>query len=131
MTKLLKTKARRRTIVVGLTALVVLAAGAAFASYHYSFDARFNRSKPALDAYAVQAMALDPRAPLPQPPHRLGAFAPRDVERLPHGFLFFCDYGHPLDANGLAYSLTPLPRELGGHDYFTPIEGNWYTVNRN
>lgn len=130
MTNELKTNARRRTVLVGLLALFVLAAGGAFASYHYSFDARFKRSKPALDVYAARAMSPDASTPLPPLPQRLGAFEPSGAERLPRGFLFFCDYGHPLDANGLAYSLTPLPRE-SGHDYFTPIEGNWYTVNRN
>ena len=115
---------RRRMISAALLAIGILAAGGAFASHQYSFDARFKRSKPALDAYATRATSLDARTPLPPLPQRLGAFKPHGVERLPNGFLFFCDYGHPLDANGLAYSLTPLPRELG-HDYFKPIEGNW------
>lgn len=114
-----------------LAAIVLLVAGGWAVSWYNSFENRFVRSKPALDAYAARAMASDPSQPLPALPPGLGAFQTNNVERLPHGFLFFCDYGHPLDANGLAYSTVPLPAQLGKHDFFKHIEGNWYTVLRN
>jgi hypothetical protein len=76
-------------------------------------------------------MASRQNKQLPALPPRLGAFETSGLERLPHGFLFFCDYGHPLDANGLAYSTEPLTPQVNGHDFFRHIEGNWYTVWRN
>jgi len=118
-------------LVAGLAMVTFIVIGGWYASWYYSFESRFKRSKPALDAYAVQAMASDPNKPLPALPRRLGAFETVDVERLPHGFLFFCDYGHPLDANGLAYSAEPLPADGNNHDFFKHIEGNWYTIWRN
>jgi hypothetical protein len=48
----------------------------------------------------------------------LGAFDTNGVERLPHGFVFFCDYGHPLDANGLGYSVEPLRENVNEHAIF-------------
>jgi hypothetical protein len=122
---------RRRVLVTLLAGIVLLVAGGSAASWYYSFENRFARSKPALDAYAAQAMASDPSKPLLALPPRLGAFQTGNVERLPHGFLFFCDYGHPSDTNGLAYSTEPLPAGAGEHDFFEHIEGNWYTVWRN
>ncbi len=130
---------RRQFLYALLAATVLLVAGGSvvlfyahrFVGGYYSFDARFARSRPALEAYAKQAMATDPSKPLPALPSQLGAFQTGGLERLPHGFLFFCDYGHPLDANGLAYSTEPLPAERNGRDFFKPIEGNWYTVWRN
>lgn len=122
---------RRRIVLSAGALLVLLAAGIWVGSWYYSFENRFARSKPALDAFAAQALAADPTKPLPTLPPRLGAFATDSVERLPHGFLFFCDYGHPLDANGLAYSTEPLPENVNEHDFFKPIEGNWYKVWRN
>ncbi|HEX4125904.1 MAG TPA: hypothetical protein VHY37_14350 [Tepidisphaeraceae bacterium] len=74
-------------------------------------------------------MVTAPTAPILQPPARvLGEFRATGAERLPHGFLFFCDYGNWLDENGLAFSIQPLPRELNNRDYFTHIKGDWYTV---
>ena len=84
-----------------------------------------------LEAYAAQAMSSDSAKPLPALPSRSGSFKASSVERLPHGFLFFCDYGHPLDANGIAYSLEPLPQVVNGRDTFTHIDGNWYVIWRN
>ena len=122
---------RRRILLSAAALLVLLAAGVWFASWYYSFENRFARSKPALDAYAAQALASDPTKPLPTLPPRLGAFETSNVERLPNGFLFFCDYRHPLDANGMANSTEPLPENVNGHDFFKHIEGNWYRVWRN
>ena len=122
---------RRRVLLAVLAGIVFLVAGGLAASWYYSFDARFARSKQALEAYAAQVMAADPSKPLPALPRRLGAFETGNVERLPHGFLFFCDYGHPLDANGLAYSTEPLPADVNEHDFCRHIEGNWYNVWRN
>jgi hypothetical protein len=123
----------RRIVFTALTLCVLLAAAALF---NYSlwpgpFETRFRRSRPALEAYAAQVMATDPASPVPQPPARLGAFQAGSAERLPHGFLLFCDYGHPLDANGIAYSTEPPPSNPDGRDHFKHIEGNWYTVWRN
>jgi hypothetical protein len=122
---------RRRILYAAVAGVAFLAAGGWGASWYYSFDARFARSKPALEAYATHAMASDPSRPLPSPPPRLGAFRTGNAERLPHGVLFFCDFGHPLDANGLAYSTEPLPTGDNEHVVFKHIEGNWYTVWRN
>jgi hypothetical protein len=127
---------RRRVLIAGLAMLVLLAVAGWFASSYYSFDARFARSRPAIESYAAKAMASDPTKPLPPPPQRLGAFGTGSAERLPHGFLFRSDFGHPFDWNGLAYSTEPLPRQM--HDpqpafgtmYFKHVEGNWYTVFR-
>jgi hypothetical protein len=132
----MRPKLTRRRILVALFVTVLsgiafLVAGGWAASRYYSFAARFGRSKPDLEAYAAQVMASDPSKPLPALPARLGAFQTDHVERLPHGFLFFCDYGHPLDANGLAYSTVPLPADVNQHDFFEHIEGNWYTMWRN
>ena len=125
----------RRSLVAALILLVLLALlGAAgwFGTSYFSFESGFERAKPALEQYAAEVLASDPSRPLPPPPARLGAFTARGAERLPHGFLFFCDYGNPLDANGLAYSTEPLPSAAaGGRDFYTPIEGNWYRVWRN
>jgi hypothetical protein len=76
-------------------------------------------------------MAGDPARLMPLPPERLGAFRTGSAERLPHGFIVFCDYGHPLDANGIAYSTEALPQRVGEHYFFRHIEGNWYTVLKN
>ena len=123
----------RRALFPAAALCVPLAAGAwfVFSLLPAPFDARFRDSKPALEGYAAQVMATDPASPVPQPPARLGAFKTGPAERLPHGFLFFCDYGHPLDANGLAYSAEPLPETFNDHDHFTCIEVNWYKVWRN
>jgi hypothetical protein len=101
----------------------------AFACYYYSFEARFDRSKAALEAYAASVESGDRSAPI-SIPRKIGDFTTGDAERLPHGFLFFCDYGNPFDANGIAYSTEPLPNEEDGNDFFTRIEGNWYQVWR-
>jgi hypothetical protein len=121
----------RRVVLTVLTLLVLLVAGGWFVSSHYSFEPRFARSKPAFEAYAARVMASDPASPMPAPPLHLGAFETSGAERLPHGFLFFCNYGHPLDANGIAYSTQPLPADIGEHDFFKHIEGNWYAICRN
>jgi hypothetical protein len=121
----------RRVLLAALVAVALLVAGGWVALRYHSFEARFERSKPALEAYAAQAMASDPSGPLPTLPPRLGAFQTGNVERLPHGFLFFGDYGHWLDANGLAYSTEPLPHDMNGRDYFAHIECTWYRVLRN
>jgi len=120
---------RRRIVFAVLGGIVILIMAALAGAWYYSFDARFQRSKTAFEAYATQAMASDPSKPLPILPPRLGDFQTGDVERLPHGFLLFCDYGHFLDANGVAYSTEPPPDNE--HDFFTHIEGNWYKIWRN
>lgn len=97
-------------------------------------EVRFRASRAEFDAYADRVMAAAPDQPILQPPRSLGKFAAGNAERLPHGFLFFADYGHPLDANGFAYSTEPLPEheKIDGHSHrFTPIEGNWYFMWRN
>ena len=125
------------TLLSTLAVLVAVGWGVSRHISYDSFEARFARSRPALEAYAPKAMASDPSKPLPALPPRLGEFQPGKVERLPHGFLFFCDYGHTLDANGLAYSTErlpatePLPANANEHDFFEHITGNWYTVWRN
>ena len=119
---------RRRVAGAALSSVAAMVLAGWFASRYYSFEARFARSRPSLDGYAAQAMASYPQ--LPRLPAHLGSFETSRLERLPHGFLFFCDYGHPLDANGLAYSTESLP-DVRNHDYFTHIEGNWYLVLRN
>jgi hypothetical protein len=122
---------RRRVLITLLAGIVFIVAGGWAVWWYYSFAGRFARSKPALDTYAAQAMATDPSKPLPTLPSRLGDFETGHVERLPHGFLFFCGYGNPFDANGLAYSTEPLPARVNEHDHFEHIEGNWYTLWRN
>jgi hypothetical protein len=121
---------------VFLVLLILLAGATWFEAWFNSLEKRFARSKPALEAYAAQVMAAAPAAPVAPPP-RLGAFEASDGMRLPHGFLFRSDFGHPLDWNGLAYSTEPLPRQMadpqraGGEMFFERIEDNWYTVWRN
>jgi len=104
------------------------------------FEWRFYWSKTALEAYAAKVMASDPSTPIPPVPQRVGDFQAGGAERLPHGFLFICDYGGPFDTSGIAYSTEPLPAEMKnheiigteeGHDDFEHVEGNWYTVDRN
>jgi hypothetical protein len=124
----IKLTPRRMLTTLGIIVAIVAGANWYYAT-HFSFNARFVRSKAALEAYAAQAMASDPAGPLPALPPRLGVFMAFDVERLPHGFLFFCDYGHPMETNGIAYSTAALPQSDGG-DMFKPIEGNWYMVWR-
>jgi hypothetical protein len=115
----------------GLALLLVVTAAGWYAAWYYSFDSRFARSRPALEAYAAEVMASDPATPIHQPPRHLGAFETGRAERLPHGFLFFCDYGNPFDANGIAYSTEPIANSIGGRDFLTHIEGSWYTIWRN
>jgi hypothetical protein len=122
---------QRRLSISAVAALVLLVAGVWFGSWYFRFEQRFARSKSALEKYAARVMESDPQKPLPPPPRRLGSFKAGHAERLPHGFLFFCDYGHPLDANGLAYSTEPLPTQAPDRDVFEHIQGNWYTVWRN
>lgn len=118
----------RRILLASLTLLLAFSAAVASLWYHYSTDARFHRSKAALDAYAVRVMSSDPSLPPPQPPQPLGAFLPGEAKRLPHGFYFYADYGNPFDANGFAYSTVPLPRVLDDRLYLDHIEDNWYYV---
>jgi hypothetical protein len=126
---------RRRLVLAAMFVLVLLAGAVGFALWRASLEQRFARSKPALEAYAAQVMAAAPTAPV-TPPRRLGAFEASEGMRLPHGFLFRSNFGHPLDWNGLAYSTAPLPREMadpqrgGGRMFFDRIGGNWYTVWR-
>jgi hypothetical protein len=75
-------------------------------------------------------MSTDPSSAIPQPPKKLGKFLTGKAERMPHGFYFYCDFGNPFDANGLAYSTEPLPSNLNHSEYFTRITGNWYTIWR-
>lgn len=127
---------KSRIILAAAALLVLLAGGPLFDSWYNTFDRRFARSRPALDAYAAQVMATDPATPV-TPPATLGSFDASDAYRLPHGFLFRADYGHFLDWNGLAYSTEPLPERLPDTHppfetmFFEPIEGNWYTAWRN
>ena len=127
---------KRRVFLAAVGVLVLLAAGVWFTSWYNTFDRRFARSRHALDAYAALAMATDPSTPLAPPPS-LGSFGASDAYRLPHGFIFRSDYGHPFDWNGLAYSTEPLPDQLPDSRppfqtmFFKPIQGNWYTVWRN
>lgn len=127
---------RRRIVLSAIALLVLLAAGAWFVAGYYSFDRRFARSKAELDAYAAQVMAAGSAAAL-TPPAMLGSFEASDAFRLPQGFVFRADYGHPLDWNGLAYSIDPLPGQMPDPHppfqamFFKPIQGNWYMVWRN
>ena len=102
----------RRILFIAVAPSVLLAAGAWFiyALSPEPFETRFRRSKPDLEAYAARVMATDSASPVPQPPARLGAFQTGRAERLPRGFLFFCDYGHPLDANGSHTAPSHRPR---------------------
>ena len=49
--------------------------------------------------------------------------------------MFFCDYGNPLDANGLAYVTQQPPATQPGPgdavDYVEHVSGNWYSVLEN
>jgi hypothetical protein len=120
---------RRGTILVLIVGTLSLAALGAWAVYPYfSFTERFRRSKPSLERYATQVNAPGSAA-LSDPPRRLGYFNVMKTEPLPHGFLFQSDYGNPFDWSGIAYSTQPLPHG-DGHNYFIPIEGNWYSVDR-
>jgi len=123
-------------LLCGLNLIVLMAititAGLAYAYWKYSFEMRFSRSKPALEAFAAQVMASPSESPINLPSH-LGEFQTNDAERLPHGFLFFCDYGHWLDDNGIAYSTEPLPNKIAkanGNYFYDHIEGSWYTLWR-
>ena len=126
-----------RIVSAAAVLLIVLAGGAWLASRYFSFERRFARSQPELEAYAANVMmAADPSSPL-TPPALLGSFEASDAFRLPQGFAFRSDYGHPLDWNGLAYSTQPLPEQLPDPQppfstmFFKPVRGNWYTVSRN
>jgi hypothetical protein len=125
----------RRLLVLALFAIVMVAAGlygaARYALWYYSDDQRFARSLPAFNAYAPQVSALPPGSPLPPLPKPFGAFDASGAERLPHGFLFFCDYGNPFDANGFAYSTQPLPHTVDEKNSYAPISGSWYKLWRN
>lgn len=114
----------------GFVVLILVGVGA-LSLWYFSPAARFARSRPALTAYAETVAATPALMPLPASPSRLGAFHTGTAERLPHGFLVFCDVGNPFDQNGIAYSTTPLPRRtVYGRDDFEPIEGNWYWFYR-
>jgi hypothetical protein len=131
-----------RVCLVGWALIVLLIAAGWFASWYVSFDRRFTRSKSALEALAAEVMATDPATPLVLPP-TVGDFSASNAERLPHGFLFRCDYDNPFDWNGIAYSTEPLTDELvrpdhgSGDDglnhttFFRHVEGNWYKAFRN
>ena len=127
---------RPRLVLAAIALLVLAAAAGWFAISRYSFDSRFARSRTELDAYAAQVIASDSSTPI-TPPRRIGSFEAGEALRLPHGFLFRCDFGHPLDWNGLAYSTQSLPAEMEDvqppleNMFFEPVEGNWYKVWRN
>lgn len=129
----LATRPKLKRAIILCAVLFTLVGGVLwYVDLRQSFPYKFKRSKPALEAYATQVMASNSHLPIVQPPPRLGAFDTGKAERLPGGFLFFCDYGHWLDANGIAYSTVPLPRvDATGHDFFEHIEGNWYQFLRN
>lgn len=118
-------------VAIGLLGLAGLIALIWFAVHYSSFEASFARSRPAFEAYARIAMASDPSGPLPPLPRWLGEFGASSPERLPHGFLFFSDYGNWTDMNGFAYSTEP-PSAWGRNRYdeFEHIAGNWYKVWR-
>jgi hypothetical protein len=123
---------RRYLFIAGLGLALVAAVG--FGPAYFSFNARFARSKAELNACAARVMATAPAAPLALP-DSLGAFEISEGERLPCGFLFRADFGHPLDWNGLAYSTISLPSRRADHApfqaiTFTPLGGNWYAVGR-
>ena len=117
-------------LVIGLVAFAILRAARSEA-----FEPRFARSRAALDAFAAIVMAAKD-GPFPAVPERIGEFRPgKKIVRLPHGFLIYCDYGHPLDANGIAYSTQPLPESLPAPKefpesqsryYFWLVDGPWY-----
>jgi hypothetical protein len=119
---------RRLCIAAVVAALVVLTVWCC--TWYFSFDQRFARSKVALDAYAQQSMIGSPIAT------QVGAFNVSDPVALPSGFIVRCDYGHPFDWNGLAFSTAPLPGKLvdpqspKGTILCHPIGGNWYRVSR-
>jgi hypothetical protein len=120
-----------RRVFAGSAALFALfLALGALVVWFESFDARFARSKPDLEAYAAQVMATPQSETIPKPPAFLGSFKTGDAERLPHGFQVFCFYGNPFDATGLAYSTEPLPTTVtvstSEYNFYTHIEGNWY-----
>jgi hypothetical protein len=121
----------RRVVGLALSSLLLLLTTGVFVYRYCSFEGRFRRSKAALEGYAAVVMAADRTKPPPPPPQHLGAFQTGNVEWLPHGFLFYADYGHPLDANGIAFSTEPLPQIVDDRYFFTPIGGNWYKVWRN
>lgn len=126
---------RRRTVVITLTVVLTTAIGAIaavmFLDWYYSVEQRFARSLTAFEAYAAQVAGLPATSPLPPLPKPFGEFEACDAERLPHGFQFYCDYGHWLDAKGFAYSTQPLPPVVDDQYHYTPLRGNWYKVWRN
>ena len=86
----MKEKPRRRLltvrrVLIGGAAFVLAIVGALwFASWNSSNEARFARSKPALEAFAAQVMASD-RTSAIVVPKQIGDFATGPLERLPHG----------------------------------------------
>jgi hypothetical protein len=123
-----------RPLIVIPAVLVALGVGAWVAYGYSSFDERFRRSRPALDAYAAR-VTTEGTAMLAAPPRRLGYFTVLKAEPLPHGFLFQSDYGNPFDWTGIAYSTERLDGFVPGPTagtgtVFTPIDGNWYSVFR-
>ena len=123
-------------VISAFVLLLIVVAAVYYALSYHSMEQKYARSKPAFEAFAAQVMATDPATPITLPRH-LGEFDVGDPHRLPHGFFFGADYGHPLDWNGFAYSTDPLPEEMddpvGNHQtmFCHPIEGNWYSVWRN
>ena len=120
--------------VIVSTALVLLAVAGWITYPYFSFQERFRRSKPALDAYAARVNATGTVA-INAPPGRLGYFNVLKVEPLPHGFLFQSDYSNSFDWVGIAYSREPLPeseQDAAGNEkqVFKLIQGRWYTVFR-
>ena len=131
-----RTFGRRRVRFVILVGTVVILSVAAWQIYSYllSFDGKFRRSKPALDAYAATVLTVGPSV-LASPPSQIGHFRVLSAQPLPHGFVLESDYGNPFDWNGLAYSTVPLQqfdKDANGKvtQVFTVIQGNWYTVFR-
>ncbi len=120
--------------VLGGLAVVGIAVGWQAYLFLMPFHQRFERSEPALDAFAAK-VSVGGQAVLATPPSRIGYFDILKAEPLPHGFVLQSNYGNPFDWNGFAYSTTPLPQyEYDGKgeikQIFTPVRGCWYTVFR-
>jgi hypothetical protein len=129
-----------RTLIAIFVAIVFLGGIATWMAYPriltytLSSDELFRRSRPALDAYAIQVMAPGSTA-LTNPPKRLGYFNVISTAPLPHGFVFQHDSCNPFDWCGIAYSTEPLPEEdkdAKGKviQLFRPLGAKWYDVFR-